>query len=211
MIYYYNNNMIDDSSKTRFGNNNPSHFIVLDMISRGVKDIDNLVKSTRLQREEAQHIIDALLSQRLIIREEKKRRFFGGKKIEIKVTETGLKLLNLKKKELQEQTQQLRQWHNNGNTTQLQSYMDSNRSWMPFMLFSGIMDVLFFTSMMSMMGMALNPMESQMAAETGGGGADETDSSSEADGGGDSSQTGEVDSGTAGDFGGFDGGGFGDF
>src|SRR3954452_18986210 len=112
MIYYYNNNMIDDSSKTRFGNNNPSHFIVLDMISRGVKDIDNLVKSTRLQREEAQHIIDGLLSQRLIIREEKKRRFFGGKKIEIKVTETGLKLLNLKKKELQEQTQQLRQWHN---------------------------------------------------------------------------------------------------
>ena len=161
--------MIDDSSKTRFGNNNPSHFIVLDMISRGVKDIDNLVKSTRLQREEVQHIIDGLLSQRLIIREEKKRRFFGGKKIEIKVTETGLKLLNLKKKELQEQTQQLRQWHNNGNTTQLQSYMDSNRSWMPFMLFSGIMDVLFFTSVMSMMGMALNPMESQMAAETGGG------------------------------------------
>jgi hypothetical protein len=203
--------MTDDSSKARFGNNNPSHFIVLDMISRGVKDIDNLVKTTRLPREEVQHIVDDLLSQRLIIREEKKRRFFGGKKIEIKVTETGLKVLNSKKKELQQQTQQLRQWHNNGNTTQLQSYMDSNRSWMPFMLFSGIMDVLFFTSMMSMMGMALNPMESQIASETGGGGADETDSSSEADGGGDSSQTGEADSGTTGDFGGFDGGGFGDF
>jgi hypothetical protein len=35
------------------------------------------------------------------------------------------------------------------------------------MLISGIMNVLFFTSMMSMMGMALNPMESQMAGESG--------------------------------------------
>jgi polyhydroxyalkanoate synthesis regulator phasin len=212
MIYYYNNNMTNDSSKTRFGyNNNPSHFIVLDMASRGVKDIDKLVKTTKLPREEVQHIVDDLLSQRLIIKEEKKRRFFGGKKIEIKVTETGLKVLNSKKQELQEQTQQLRQWHSNGNTTQLQSYMDSNRSWMPFMLFSGIIDVLFFTSMMSMMGMALNPMESQMAAETGGGAADGTDSSSEADSGGDGSQIGEADSDTTGDFGGFDSGGFGDF
>jgi polyhydroxyalkanoate synthesis regulator phasin len=215
MIYYYNNNMTNDSSKTRFGNNNnPSHFIVLDMVSRGIKDIDKLVKTTKLPREEVQHIVDDLLSQRLIIKEEKKRIFFGGKKIEIKITETGLKVLNSKKQELQEQTQQLRQWHNNGNTTQLQSYMDSNRSWMPFMLFSGIMDIIFFTSIMSMMGMALNPMESQMAAETGGGGADETDSSSsssEVDDGGDSSQTGEADPGTTGDFGGFDGGGFGDF
>jgi hypothetical protein len=79
------------------------------------------------------------------------------------------------------------------------------------MLFSGIIDVLFFTSMMSMMGMALNPMESQMAAETGGGAADGTDSSSEADSGGDGSQIGEADSDTTGDFGGFDSGGFGDF
>jgi hypothetical protein len=61
---------------------------------------------------------------------------------------------------------------------------DNNRSWIPFMLFSGIMNVLFFTSMMSMMGMALNPMESQMAAETsrageGAGAASETDSATE--------------------------------
>jgi predicted transcriptional regulator len=201
--------MSEDSSKTRFGND-PSHFIVLDAISRGVKGIDNLVKTTRLPREEVQLIVDDLSSQRLIIKEEKKRRFFGGKKVEIKVTETGLRILNSKKQELQEQTQQLRQWQSNGNTTQLQGYMNSNRSWIPFMLFSGIIDVLFFTSMMSMMGMALNPMESQMAAESGEGGAGETDSSSEDAGGQDSGQTGEADSGT-GDFGGFDSGGFGDF
>jgi hypothetical protein len=206
--------MSNDSSKTRFGdkNNNPNHFIVLDAVSKGTKDIDNLVKTTRLPREEVHLIINDLTSQRLIIKEEKKRRFFGGKKIEIKVTETGVRVLNTKKQELQEQTKQLREWHNNGNTTQLQTFMDSNRTWMPFLLFSGIIDILFFTSMMSMMGMALNPMESQMAAESGEGGAAETDNGgAEAGGGEDSSQTGGADYDTGGDFGGFDGGGFGDF
>jgi len=206
--------MTGDPSKTRFGdkNNNPNHFIVLDAISKGAKDIDNLVKTTRLPREEVDLIVNDLSSQRLIIKEEKKRRFFGGKKVEVKVTETGVRVLNSKKQELQEQTKQLREWHNNGNTTQLQTFMDSNRTWMPFMLFSGIMDILFFTSMMSMMGMALNPMESQMAAESGEGGAAETDDGGAEGGGGeDSSQTGEADYDTGGDFGGFDGGGFGDF
>ena len=78
---------------------------------------------------------------------------------------------------------------------------------MPFMLFSGIMDILFFTSMMSMMGMALNPMESQMAADSGSGGdggAGDTETDSSEAGGS------EADTG-GGDFGGFDGGGFGDF
>jgi hypothetical protein len=68
--------------------------------------------------------------------------------------------------------------------------------------------------MMSMMGMALNPMESQIAQESssGGGGEEggeppgtsdtETDSGA---GAGDAVDTG------GGDFGGFDGGGFGDF
>ena len=206
--------MTGDSSKTRFGdkNNNPNHFIVLDAISKGAKDIDNLVRTTRLPREEVDLIVNDLSSQRLIIKEEKKRRFFGGKKVEVNVTETGVRVLNSKKQELQEQTKQLREWHNNGNTTQLQTFMDSNRTWMPFMLFSGIMDILFFTSMMSMMGMALNPMESQMAAESGEGGAAETDNDGAEGGGGeDSSQTGEADYDTGGDFGGFDGGGFGDF
>jgi hypothetical protein len=123
------------------------------------------------------------------------------------VTETGLRILNSKKQELEEQAQQLRQWQGNGNTTQLQSYMNSNRSWIPFMLFSGIIDVIFFTSIFSMMGMAMNPMESQMAAESGG--AADSDTGSET-GGEDSGQIGgEADA--SGDFGGFDAGGFGDF
>jgi hypothetical protein len=202
--------MTYDSSNTKFGkNNNPTHFIVLDAIGRGINDIDKIAKTTRLPREEVELIVNDLSSQRLIIKEEKKRKFFGGKKVKATVTETGLRMLNSKKQELEEQAQQLRQWQSNGNTTQIQSYMNSNRSWVPFMLFSGIMDVIFFTSIFSMLGMTMNPMESQMAAESGGGGAEDAATGSET-GGEDSSQVGgEAD--TSGDFGGFDAGGFGDF
>jgi hypothetical protein len=192
-------------------NNSPHHFIVLDAIARGIKSIDKIAKATRLSKEEVELVVNDLSLQRLILKEEKKRRFFGGNKLEIKVTETGQRMLNSKKQELQQQAEQLRQWNKNGDTAQLQKYMnsDNNRSWVPFMLFSGIMDILFFTSMMSMMGMALNPMESQMAADSGGGGAEggagETGTETDSSGAG----FGESDAG--GDFGGFDGGGFGDF
>ena len=190
-------------------NNSPHHFIVLDAIARGIKSIDKIAKATRLSKEEVELVVNDLSLQRLILKEEKKRRFFGGNKLEIKVTETGQKMLNSKKQELQQQAEQLRQWNKNGDTAQLQRYMnsDNNRSWMPFMLFSGIMDILFFTSMMSMMGMALNPMESQMAADSGGGGAEGGAGETETD----SSGAGFGESHAGGDFGGFDGGGFGDF
>jgi len=212
--------MSNDSSDTSSGrekNNNPSHFMVLDAIARGIKEVDRIAEATRLPREEVEIVVNDLSLQRLVTKEEKKRRFFGGKKIELKITDTGMRMLNSKKQELQQEAEQLTQWQRNGNTTQLQRYMDSdnNRSWIPFMLLSGIIDVLFFTSMMSMMGMALNPMESQVAAESGGGGAAETDTSgASADGSSSQSAGGDVgdtaDTG-GGDFGGFDGGGFGDF
>ena len=211
--------MTSDSTDSTFGaNKNPRHFMVLDVIARGVKDIDKISKATRLPRQEVELIINDLSLQRLIIKQEKKKRFFGGKKQEIRTTDIGMRLLNSKKQELEQQAEQLRQWQKNGNTIQLQSYMesDNNRSWIPFMLFSGIMNVLFFTSMMSMMGMALNPMESQMAADSGGAsegagegaGAAETDT---ATGGSEAGETGGDIVDTGGDFGGFDGGGFGDF
>jgi hypothetical protein len=197
-----------DYDSSNAPSNNPRHYIVLDAIARGTKSVNKIAKATRLPREEVELIINDLSNQRLIISEMKKRRFFGTSKLEIKVTETGLRMLNLKKQELKQQAEQLRQWKQNGNTTQLQSYMnsDNNRSWVSFMLFAGIMDIIFFTSMMSMMGMALNPTESQMAAESGGG---QTDGAGETDSG--AAGVSEADTGGGGDFGGFDGGGFGDF
>ena len=164
--------MNSDSTDSTFGaNKNPRHFMVLNAIAMGIKDIDKISRTTKLPRQEVELIINDLSSQRLILKEERKRWFFGGKKLDIKISDTGMRILHSKKSELEQQAEQLRQWQRDGNTTQLQSYMesDNNRSWIPFMLFSGIMSAIFFTSMMSMMGMALNPMESQMAQESGSG------------------------------------------
>src|SRR5215469_5131405 len=58
--------------------------------------------------------------------------------------------------------------YDNGDGTQLQSYMDANRMWMPLMLFSGIIDMMFFTSMMSFMGLRINPMESAIIGSDSG-------------------------------------------
>jgi predicted transcriptional regulator len=172
--------------------------MVLDAIARGMKTVDKIAKVTRLSKPEVELIVNDLMTQRLIIGTEKKS-FFGGKKMEYAISHTGLQLLNAKKLELEKQAQQIQQWYSNGQTQQLQNYMDSNRMWLPLMLFSGIMNAMFFMSMMSMMGMAMTPAESGLAGAEGGAAA--------ADGGGEAAGA-EGDSG--GDFGG-DFGDFGDF
>jgi hypothetical protein len=191
----------------------PNHFIVLDAISRGMNNIDKISRVAKLSKSEVELIVNDLVFQRLVIGNEK-RGFLGRKKIELKITETGTSLLDNKKKELQDKVQKMHQYYNNGDKSQLDSFMVSNRAWMPMMLFAGIMDILFFTSMMSLMGLALNPMESSLtdsgAAADNSGNADNTsvDSDSNSDSSGVDSQDAGSDGGGF-DGGGFDGGGFG--
>ena len=208
-------------------NESPSHFIVLDAISKGNNTIGKISRSAKLDKYQVELIVNDLVQERLVNNIEKKASFLssllgGGKrKVILNITKTGLRLLDVKKQELEQKVSELQQWYNNGDRSQMQGFMDSNRMWIPMMLFSGIMNIMFFTSMMSFMGMALNPMESQIAADSsaGGGGAAEggaeagaadTDSTSSADAGG-SEGADMSDIGGMGDFGGFDGGGFGDF
>jgi hypothetical protein len=173
--------------------------MVLDAIARGMKTVDKIAKVTRLDKAEVELIVNDLVAQRLAISAEKKK-LFGGKKTEFSISHTGMQLLNTKKLELEKQAQQIQQWYQSGQTQQLQSYMDNNRMWIPLMLFSGIMNALFFMSIMSMMGMALSPAESGFAGEGGA-----------ADGGAAGAEGGDAgaDAG-GGDFGGGDFGG-GDF
>jgi hypothetical protein len=192
------------SSSVRI-NESPNHFMVLDAIGRGVKTIDKIAKVTRLDKAEVELIVNDLIVQRLVIRTEKQG-FLWGTKIELTISHTGLQVLNTKKQELEKQWQQVQQWYNNGQTQQVQGYMDNNRMWVPMMLFSGIMNAVFFMSMMSMLGMALTPAESGLAGGEGAGAAAE---SGEAAGAEDSGGGAGADSGGA-DFGGGDFGG-GDF
>lgn len=176
-------------------NESPSHFMVLEAISRGMDTIDKIVTSTKLNKDEVNSIINELVFQHLALTVEKKR-FFGGKKVKINITNTGKNLLGIKHQELTQDQQKLQQLYEDGDKQQLQTYMDSNRMWMPYMLFSGLMNIVFFTSMISLLGMTMSPSESAVVENTGAesGGVD-SDSSANTDGG--DSQTMNQDSGTA--------------
>lgn len=187
----------------------PNHFMVLDAISRGIRKIDSIAKVTKLSKDEVELIVNDLVTQKLVIRTIKKG-FFGNKKIELDLADTGMRILNSKKQELAEKSQRLQQLYESGDKAQMQSYMDTNRMWIPMMLFSGLMNMMFFASMMSFMGMAMNPGESAMTdgqVDQTGGAATEGGETGSGDMG-----ASDMDSGGGGmDFGGFDGGGFGDF
>lgn len=183
-------------------NESPNHFIVLDAIGRGLKSVDKIAKVTRLDKAQVELIINDLIEQRLVIRTEKKG-FLGRIKVELTISHTGLQLLNAKKQELEKQVQQIQQWQSNGQTQQLQGYMDNNRMWIPMMLFSGIMNAMFFMSMMSMLGMAMSPAESGLVGGEGAGtAADSGESAGAEDGGTGADSGGSADVG--GDFGGGD-------
>lgn len=189
-------------------NDSPTHFIVLNAISQNYNTIDKISKFSKFSKNEIEVVIKELKDQRLISSFEKKKLIFG-KQIQYKLTETGLKMLDIKKQELEEKMRQVQQWYSQGDKAQLQSFMEYNRGWMPMMMLSGIMNMFFFMSMMSFVGMALNPMESSIAGDAGVDSAN-VDSSSGTDGSGDVG-TENVD--LQGDGGGFDfdGGGFDSF
>jgi hypothetical protein len=200
-------------------NESPAHFMVLEAISRGMDTIDKIVTATKLNKDEVNSIVNELAFQHLAFMVEKKR-FFGGKKIKVNITDTGKNLLGIKYQELKQDQQKLQQLYEDGDKQQLQTYMDSNRMWMPFLLFSGLMDIVFFTSMISFLGMTMSPSESaavdNTGAESGGVGSED---SANTDGADSSSTSDNQDTGTAdmtdtGDMGtdmgfdGFDAGGF---
>ena len=145
-------------------NDKPDHFIVLDAIYKGIKTPDKIAGATKLDKDKVGSIINDLTTQRLALMVEKKG-LLGRKKVELAITETGDRLLAAKKQELEEKWQKLQQCYNNGDKEQLQDYMDANRVWIPMMLFSGIMNAMFFASMMSFMGMAMFPMEGAMLGD----------------------------------------------
>ena len=185
-------------------NESPNHFIVLDAIGRGMKTAEKISKVTRLDQSEVELILNDLAVQRLVVRMEKKG--FFRNKTEFVINETGQSLLGSKKHELEQKANDLQQAYGNGNTAQLQSLMQADRAWIPMMLFSGLMNVMFFASMMSFMGMAMSPQESSMAGDAGSA-SDSTNAGSDTAG---QEDAGATDSGGDSGGGGFEGGGFGD-
>ena len=146
----------------------PSHFLVLNSIFKNFNTTNKIIKFTNLTKAETEDILKELEDQKLITGSEKKS-FLFGKKIQYNITDTGLKILNEKNQELEEKIKQVQQWYTQGDQTQLQNFMGDNRAWLPLMILSGIMNMVFFSSLMSFAGLSLNPMETYIFGGGGGG------------------------------------------
>jgi hypothetical protein len=188
-------------SREMKANESPNHFMVLDAIGRGMKTAEKISIVTKLDKTEVELILNDLAVQRLVSRIEK--RGFLKSKLEFTINKTGLDLLNSKKRELEQKTKDIKQAYGSGNTAQFQSFMGTDRAWIPFLLFSGLLDVVFFASAMSFLGLAMSPQESSMAGDTDGA----TDSASDSDKTTDQEDSGADDSNTGGGEN-FEGGGF---
>jgi DNA-binding MarR family transcriptional regulator len=198
--YFLNKNKcyLDLMSQSIKVTESPKHFMVLDAISRGIGDNGKIAKVTKISKAEVEMILNDLAVQKLIILEQKKGLF--GKKVQARITYTGSRLLSFKKQELEDKSRGLESMYINRDRRGIESFMDDNRAWIPMMIFSGIMNAMVFASMISFMGMAMNPAEAAMAGDAANADPQDTtdtqsatdlDNSSASDAGADVSSTQE--------------------
>ena len=132
----------------------PKDVVVLEAINKGAKKLNKIENITKIDGKELNEILENLDKKGLIAIVEKKG-FFSIKK-EINLTEKGQRELQERKFELQKNWDQMVTMWKGGDKQKLQQYMDSNKSFLPTMMFLGIMDILMFSTMMSFMGMAMS-------------------------------------------------------
>jgi DNA-binding HxlR family transcriptional regulator len=133
----------------------PKDIIVLGAIKKGAKKFDKIRNQTGIEPEELNKILEKL-EQRGFIRVEKKKSFFGGEKIELLVTKKGSNELDQRIFEMNQNWDRMVQLYKSGDKQKLQDYMDSNKSFLPMMMFFGIIDMMMFTMMFSMIGVAMH-------------------------------------------------------
>ena len=128
----------------------PKDVIVLGAIKKGAKKFDKIRDTTKIEPEELNSILERLEQRGLIGVTEKKGLF--GKKVEIVLTEKGEKELDHRVHELNENWNQMLTLYKTGDKQKLQEYMDYNRSFLPMMLFFGVIDIMMFSMMLSLIG-----------------------------------------------------------
>lgn len=168
------------------GMEEPKDLIVLGAIMRGAKKFDKIAKAAKIDPKELNTILEKLEERGFIQVQEKKG--FLGRKIEIVVTERGASEVDQRVHELQEKWGTMSAMYKSGNKQKLKQYMDDNRSILPMMMFFGVIDIMMFSMMFSMLGMSMGdyvPAESmpEGAGEEGMDGGDGIDGGGMDDGG----------------------------
>jgi len=137
----------------------PKDVIVLGSIRRGKKKFLDIQNETKISPEELNSILEELENRKFIIVEESKGWF--GKKIELKITEDGSNELDRKIIEIQDKWKEMQLIYESGDKQKLQQKMEENKSFLPTMMFFGVMDMMMFSMMFSMMGIGMADYVSQ--------------------------------------------------
>jgi DNA-binding HxlR family transcriptional regulator len=132
----------------------PKDVIVLGSIQRGKKKFSNIQNETKISPEELNSILEELENKKFIKVDEKKGWF--GKKIELKITNEGSNELDKKIIEIQNKWEEMQSIYQSGDKQKLQQKMEENKSFLPTMMFFGVMDMMMFSMMFSMMGVGMS-------------------------------------------------------
>jgi DNA-binding HxlR family transcriptional regulator len=137
----------------------PKDVIVLGSIRRGKKKFSDIQNETKISPEELNSILEDLENKKFIKIEESKGWF--GKKIELKVTDEGSNELDKRIIEIQTKWKEMQLLYQKGDKQKLQEKMEENKSFLPSMMFFGVMDMMMFSMMFSMMGIGMSDFVSQ--------------------------------------------------
>ena len=156
--------------------------VVLGMISRGHTKFNKISQEAKIEPKELESILQKLESSGLIRVEEKKG--WLGTKIDIRPTEEGYREFERQLKSLQDKWNNLENTYKSGNKQELEQKLKEDKSFLPSMMMFGIIDIMMFSMMFSMIGAS---MGSFIPAEDMGGmgdGADDMGGSDMGDDGG---------------------------
>ena len=139
----------------------PKDVMVLGAVMRGEKKFEKIQKATKVDPAELNSILEDLEKRGFIQVIEKKT--WLGRKIEILITEDGAKEVDARIHELQDKWTKMATIYKTGDKKKMKNCMDNYKSFLPMMLFFGVMDIMMFSMMFSMMGM---PMADYVPAES---------------------------------------------
>ena len=144
--------------------------VVLGTISRGISKFDKISRESNVEPKDLESILQKLEKSGLIKVDEKKGLL--GTKIEIKPTEDGYREFEHKLKIFQKKWNQLENTYKSGNKQELEQKLKEDKSFLPSMMMFGIIDMMMFSMMFSMIGVSMGsfiPAEDMHGMDGGGG------------------------------------------
>ena len=128
--------------------------IILGAINNGARQFNKISKVTKIKPHELNSILEKLENHGFITVQEKKGLL--GKKIELGITEKGSSEIEERVHELEGKWVSMKNAYESGDKQKLQQIMKDEKSFLPTMMFFGIIDIMMFSMMFSMMGMAMS-------------------------------------------------------